>query len=113
MSIKHRFDFSNLLVRASTWLAMLSAASTASLGAYALMPERVQNLFPEWALVGLGGMAVGAAFLIPVATSFKQRGLGRATQVVITTETKVEGDVSPEAATAIAADTAGTQAGSA
>lgn len=102
MAIKHRFDFSNLLIRASTWLALLSAASTAALGAYALMPERVQNIFPEWALVALGGMAVGAAFLIPVATSFKQRRLGRANQVVITSETKVEGDVTPEDATRIA-----------
>jgi hypothetical protein len=102
MSIKNRFDFTSWMARASTWLAMLSAASTASLGAYALMPERVQNAFPDGVLVGLGGMAIGAAFLIPVATSFKQRNLGRATQVIVTQETKVEGDVTKEDATRIA-----------
>ena len=37
------------------------------------MPERAQNLFPEWGLIVLGGLAVGGAFLVPVATSFKQK----------------------------------------
>lgn len=97
-----RFDFTNIMARASTWLALLSAASTAALGAYALMPERVQTLAPDWALGALGAMAVGAAFLIPVATSFKQRHLGRANQVAISRTVKVQGDVSPADATRIA-----------
>ena len=73
-----RFDWSHLFARVSTWLALVSAAATAALGAYALMPQRVQDVFPEWVLIVLGGMAVSAAFLIPVATSFKQRGIARA-----------------------------------
>ena len=72
MSIKHRFDFYGVLARLSTLLALLSASATAGLGAYALLPERVQASFPEWSLVTLGAIAVGSALLIPVATSFKQ-----------------------------------------
>lgn len=70
-----RFQFEGVLRRLSTWLAATSASATAALGAYALMPARVQELFPEWALLVLGVLAVGSAFLIPVATSFKQRSL--------------------------------------
>ena len=70
-----RWDWSCLWLRLSTWLAIASAASTAGLGAYALMPERAQALFPDWALVALGVVAVGSAIAIPVATSFRQRGL--------------------------------------
>ncbi len=70
-----RFQFEGVLRRLSTWLAATSASATAALGAYALMPTRVQDLFPEWALLVLGVLAVGSAFLIPVATSFKQRSL--------------------------------------
>lgn len=80
MSIRHRFDFTSWMARASTWLAMLSAASTASLGAYALMPDRVQAAIPDAVLMALGGLAIGAAFLIPVATSFKQRNLSRSSK---------------------------------
>lgn len=71
--MKDRFDWKGVAGRASTWLAILAASATAGLGAYALMPERAQSAFPEWALIGLGGMAVGCAFLVPVATSFKQK----------------------------------------
>ena len=67
-----RFDFYGVMARVSTLLALLSASATAGLGAYALLPERVQGSFPEWSLVTLGALAVGAALLIPVATSFKQ-----------------------------------------
>ena len=70
-----RFDFDGVLKRLSIWLAVLSASATAALGAYALMPERAQNLFPEWALITLGALAVGSAFLVPVATSFRQKSL--------------------------------------
>ncbi len=67
-----RFNFYGVMARVSTLLALLSASATAGLGAYALLPERVQNTFPDWALVTLGALAVGAALLVPVATSFKQ-----------------------------------------
>jgi len=74
--MKHRFDFSGLARRISTWLALLSAAATAALGAYALMPARAQDVFPEWVLITLGALAVGSAFLVPVATSFRQKAKG-------------------------------------
>lgn len=102
MSIKNRFDFKSLLVRASTWLALLATSATSALAAYALTPERAQNLVPDWVLQGCAATAILSAALVPVATSFKQRSLGRATQVIVTTETKVEGDVTPEDATRIA-----------
>lgn len=72
---RKRWDWSHVWARLSTWLAIASASATAGLGAYALMPDRVQALFPDWALIALGGVAVGAAVLVPVATSFRQRGL--------------------------------------
>lgn len=71
--MKDRFDWAGVARRASTWLAILSAAATAGLGAYALMPERAQSAFPEWTLIGMGALAVGSAFLVPVATSFRQK----------------------------------------
>lgn len=73
MSAGGRFNFAGLSRRISTWLAVISAAATAGLGAYALMPKRAQDLFPEWTLITLGAMAVGSMFLVPIATSFKQR----------------------------------------
>lgn len=111
--MKDRFDFTDLLVRASTWLALLSAAATAALGAYAVMPSRVQDAFPEHLLAILGGTAMLAAFLIPVATSFKQRGLGRMNQVQIQTTTTVKGDVEPAEATRIAEAVASAEGGNA
>lgn len=57
----------------STWLAVLSAAAAAGLGAYAVMPARVQGLMPDWALATLGGVAIVSALLVPVATSIQQR----------------------------------------
>ena len=71
--MKDRFNWQGVAGRASTWLGTLAGAAAASLGAYALLPERAQNLFPEWGLIVLGGLAVGGAFLVPVATSFKQK----------------------------------------
>lgn len=68
-----RFNWQGVARRASTWLAILSAAATAGLGAYALMPERAQDVFPDWVLITMGGLAVGSAFLVPVATSFRQK----------------------------------------
>lgn len=59
----------------STWLALASASATAGLGAFAILPARVQGLMPDWALATLGGVAIGAALLVPVATSVQQRGL--------------------------------------
>lgn len=68
-----RFDFYGVAARLSTLLALLSASATAGLGAYALLPSRVQASFPDWSLVTLGAVAVGSALLIPVATSFRQK----------------------------------------
>lgn len=59
----------------STWLAVLSASAAAGLAAYAVMPARVQNLMPDWALGSLGGVAIVSALLVPLATSIKQKKL--------------------------------------
>lgn len=59
----------------STWLALASACSTAGLAAFVLLPARVQSLFPDWALLTLGAVAVGAAMLVPLATSIQQRSI--------------------------------------
>lgn len=59
----------------STWLAAVAASASAALGAYALFPERVQGLMPDWLLATLGGIAIGAALLIPLATSLSQASL--------------------------------------
>jgi hypothetical protein len=103
MSIKHRFDFSSVLAKSSTWLATISASCTGALAAYALVPDSIQSLVSVGVMKAVAMGAIVSAAAIPIATSFKQRNLGRATQVVITKETKVEGDVTPEAATEIAA----------
>lgn len=97
-----RWDWSNVLTRASTWLALLSLSAVGGLGAYALMPERAQLLMPDWMLMTLAGVAMGSAVLTPVATSFKQKGHGGYNKVEVTTTTKVEGDVTSEDATRIA-----------
>jgi hypothetical protein len=59
--------------KVSTWLAVASASASAGLGAYAIMPARVQAMMPDWALGALGGIAIVAALLIPLATSVQQR----------------------------------------
>lgn len=59
----------------STWLALASAAATAGLGAYAVMPERVQGLIPDWCLLILGGVAIVSALLVPIATSLTQASI--------------------------------------
>lgn len=97
-----RFDFTSVMARSSTWLAVIAASSAGGLVFYATMPERVQNLMPDWTLLALGGIGMACGIATPFATSFKQRNLGRATQVTVTTETTVEGDVTPEDATRIA-----------
>lgn len=68
-----RFDFSNLIKRASSWCAMASLSAGGGLAAYALFPGRLQALTPDWVLLALGGVAVAAAVLTPFATSFQQR----------------------------------------
>jgi hypothetical protein len=97
-----RFDFTSVMARASTWAGLLASAAGVSLLAYAAMPDRVQGLIPDWALGVLAALSVGVPFFNFLFTSYKQKGLGRATQVTVTTETKVEGDVTPEDATRIA-----------
>lgn len=68
-------DASHWARKWSTWLALASASATAGLGAFAILPDRVQGLMPDWALATLGGVAIIAALLVPVATSVQQRGL--------------------------------------
>lgn len=70
-----KVDFTGWMKRWSTWLASASASATAALGAYTLLPERVQTLFPDWVMVSLGAVAVISALLVPVATSLKQTKL--------------------------------------
>lgn len=69
------WDWKNVHKRLSTWLAALSLSATGALGAYAMFPERLQGLVPGWVLGVLGAIAMGSAFLIPLATSYKQKGL--------------------------------------
>jgi hypothetical protein len=57
----------------STWLALASASASAGLGAFAILPERVQALMPDAALGALGGIAIVSALLIPLATSVQQK----------------------------------------
>ena len=68
-----RFDFAGFAARISTWLAVAAASAAGGIAAYATLPERIQTTFPDWTLATLGGIAVGCALLIPVATSFKQK----------------------------------------
>lgn len=55
--------------KASTWLAGTLGSAVM---AYALLPERVQDAFPEWALAVVGALIV---FLVPAAVQIKQPGL--------------------------------------
>lgn len=73
-----RFDWAGVHRRISTWLAIIAASATAGLGAFALMPQRAQDTFPDWTLNLLAYLAVGSAALVPVATSFKQKAKGDA-----------------------------------
>ena len=68
-----RFNFAGLAARISTWLAVAAASAAGGIATYATLPERIQKTFPDWTLTTLGGIAVGCALLIPLATSFKQK----------------------------------------
>lgn len=59
----------------STWLAAIAAAGAGGLGAYALFPERVQGLMPDWFLIVLAGCAMIGTAGVPIATSIGQAGL--------------------------------------
>lgn len=59
----------------STGLALLSACSTAGLAAYAILPDRAQAGFPDWALTAMSVSAVLSALLIPLATSVQQKSI--------------------------------------
>lgn len=56
--------------RWSTHLAGLNAMTLVT--TFALLPERIQDAFPQWSLITIGG-AVLASVLIPAATSISQR----------------------------------------
>lgn len=71
--MRQRFDWTGVHRRISTALAVIAASAAAGLGAFALMPERAQSVFPDWTLQLLAYLAVGAPALIPIATSFKQK----------------------------------------
>lgn len=74
---KPKFNFENVTKRASTWLAMLSTSTGAASAAFIVLPGAWQDTFPEWAGRTLAFVAVAAAGLIPVATSFKQKPLNK------------------------------------
>lgn len=74
-TLKERFDFRHVTRRLSTWLGLLSTMAISGLGAYAMLPQRAQELFPDVVLLILGAVAVGSGLLIPLATSYKQPGL--------------------------------------
>lgn len=59
----------------STWLAAAAASSAGGLGAYAMAPERAQQMVPDWALGALIAVGIVAAMLVPVATSLAQRSI--------------------------------------
>lgn len=75
-------DASKVLRKASTWVAALAAALSSTAGAallaYAQLPQRAQDQIGDayLALLAHTSIAGGAvAFLIPLATSWAQRGL--------------------------------------
>ena len=68
-------NFANWHKRWSTWLAAVALSSAGALSAYAVFPQRLQGLMPDWVLVTLGAISMGAAFLIPLATSTSQKNL--------------------------------------
>lgn len=55
--------------RWSTHLAGLNAMTLVT--TFALLPDRIQEAFPQWSLITIGG-AVLASVLIPAATSISQ-----------------------------------------
>lgn len=55
--------------RWSTHLAGLNAMTLVT--TFALLPERIQDAFPQWSLITIGA-AVLASVLIPAATSISQ-----------------------------------------
>lgn len=71
----NRWDWSGTFKKISTWLGILAAASGAGLLAYATMPDRAQELFPDWALMALGITTVVPAMLVGAATAYRQKNL--------------------------------------
>lgn len=70
------FNFFKVFSRVSTWLGMLAAAAATALGFYESMPAFMQGWVPHEllaAIIFLAGIA------IPGATSYKQRGIAKAT----------------------------------
>lgn len=75
--LKSRFDFRHVLRRLSTLLSALTTAQAGAAAAFIAAPQEWRNALPEWLGLALlaGSMATGA--LVPLATSYKQKGMGQ------------------------------------
>lgn len=89
--MKERFDWTNTCKKVSTWLGILSGASGSALLAYATMPDRVQNLLPDWSLLLLGGCTVIPAFAVGAATAYRQKSLDQYAKITVKSTTEVVG----------------------
>lgn len=75
MNLQWTHDAKSVLRKWSTSLALISASTTAGLASFAILPERAQAGFPDWALTAMSVTAVLSALLIPLATSIQQRDI--------------------------------------
>jgi hypothetical protein len=73
-AMSRRFDFTGWKRKISTWLGLASGMASLAIVTFAAWPQRVQDLTPDWFLVGLAALSVSSV-LNPFATSFKQKGL--------------------------------------
>lgn len=70
-----RWNWEGTFKKISTWLGILAASSGAGLVAYATLPARAQELFPDWTLLVLGVTTVVPSALVGAATAYKQKGV--------------------------------------
>lgn len=75
MNLQWTHDAKCVLRKWSTSLALISASATAGLASYAILPDRAQAGFPDWALTTMSVTAVLSALLIPLATSLQQKNI--------------------------------------
>lgn len=79
MNVKHivkaRFNFNHLFHRLSTWLGILAASAGAAAIAFSTLPDAWQATLPTHVGMVFAWVAVGAAALVPIATSFKQKNM--------------------------------------